>query len=292
MPRHEVHYNPADPGATPPATSEEAKEALLDGNRRFADWITSCRAAVQAQGSRPSRDQVNELVLSCGGLASILEFAEEDYPTQKPFAVVVGCSDARAPMEMIFGQGYNDLFVVRNAGNVMSDVASGSVDYTLGALADSVRAIVVMGHTGCGAVTGAVGSYLNPSKYWARTTSPNLRVILQRIFVAVRESHRAIREVWGPTAAERPDFVETLTDTAIFMNAAHTALELRELVDAAGASGIEVYYAVYDVRSHLVRVPPGVGDAEGDGQGLTIAPNGPEDLVALARQIAEATRPA
>lgn len=290
MPRHDLRYNPDSPEARRPANAREARQALLDGNRRFAEWITTCRASVHEQGAGASADEVNELVLSCGGLASILSFAADEYPTQKPFAVVVGCSDARAPMEMVLGQGYNDLFVIRNAGHVISAVLSGSVDFALGNLADSVRAIVVLGHTGCGAVKGAVASYLDPAQYWSDAISPNLRVILQRVFLAVRESDRAIREVWGPGASTRPDYLDALTDAGVHLNAAYSAFELRQQVEAADADGIEVFHAVYDVRSHLVRTPPLPGDPEGGRQGLTPAAKDPEELSALARQMAEALK--
>ena len=76
--------------------------------------------------------------------------------------MVVGCSDARVPTEMLFGQGFNDLFVIRVAGNVLGDVCMGSVDFALNALSESVRVVVMLGHSGCGAVTGAVDAYLRP----------------------------------------------------------------------------------------------------------------------------------
>jgi carbonic anhydrase len=293
MPRHDLRYNAADADQNRPATSQEAREALLDGNRRFADWITSCRAAVHEQGADAAADQVDDLVLSCGGLPSILSFASHEYPAQNPFAVVVGCSDARVPMEMVFGQGYNDLFVIRNAGNVISAVLSGSVDFTLTALADCVHAIVVLGHTGCGAVKGAVDAYLDPSQYWSKSVSPNLRIILQRIFIAVRESDRAIREVWGPGAASRPEYRDALMESAICLNAAYSAFELRQQVETASGENIDVFHAVYDVRSHLVRTPPRLDCPAPEGrQDLTLAAKDPEELTALAREIARALNPA
>lgn len=292
MPRHDLRYNPASPDVSRPSNSDEARDALLDGNRRFSEWIAACRHSIHEHGSVDS-EQVNELVLSCGGLPSILHHSPEEYPAQAPFAVVVGCSDARVPMEMIFGQGYNDLFVIRNAGNVISAVLSGSVDFSLTALADHVRAIVVLGHTGCGAVKGAVGSYLDPSRYWSKAVSPNLRAILQRVFIAVRESDRALRATWGPDATAGPNYDETLTDAAVHLNAAYSAFELRQQVETVGAAGIEVYHGVYDVRSHTVRVPPREGDADrGGAVGLAPAARQPEELTALAKQIAGALRPA
>ena len=67
-----------------------------------------------------------------------------------PFAVVVGCSDARVPTEMIFGQGFNDLFVIRVAGNVLGDVCLGSIDFAVNALSESVKVVVMLGHSGTG----------------------------------------------------------------------------------------------------------------------------------------------
>jgi carbonic anhydrase len=73
---------------------------------------------------------------------------------QKPFAIVVGCSDSRVGPEVVFDQGLGDLFVVRTAGNVVDDVALGSIEYA--AEHFGVPVIFVLGHTRCGAVAAAV----------------------------------------------------------------------------------------------------------------------------------------
>jgi carbonic anhydrase len=75
---------------------------------------------------------------------------------QHPFATVVGCSDSRVPVELVFDQGFGDLFVVRVAGNVIDTNALGSVEYAVHHLHTSL--VVVMGHEGCGAVTSALMS--------------------------------------------------------------------------------------------------------------------------------------
>jgi len=69
---------------------------------------------------------------------------------QHPKAIVLGCSDSRVPPELLFDQGIGDLFVVRVAGNVASDDTLGSVEYAAGHLGTPL--VVVLGHTGCGAV--------------------------------------------------------------------------------------------------------------------------------------------
>ncbi len=73
---------------------------------------------------------------------------------QQPFAAIRGCSDSRVPPEIIFDQGLGDLFVVRNAGNVVCESSLASVEYAVEVLRTPL--IVVLGHTGCGAVAAAI----------------------------------------------------------------------------------------------------------------------------------------
>jgi carbonic anhydrase len=73
---------------------------------------------------------------------------------QKPFAVILTCSDSRVPPEIIFDQGLGDLFVIRTAGEVVDDIAIASIEYAIEHL--GVKLIVVMGHQKCGAVDAAV----------------------------------------------------------------------------------------------------------------------------------------
>ena len=75
---------------------------------------------------------------------------------QTPFAVVLACSDSRVPVELVFDQGFGDLFVVRVAGNVMADSALGTVEYAIRHL--KVQLIMVMGHEGCGAVLDKINN--------------------------------------------------------------------------------------------------------------------------------------
>lgn len=73
---------------------------------------------------------------------------------QKPFAVIVACSDSRVPPEIVFDQTLGDLFIVRVAGNVVDDFAMGSVEYGVSVLGANL--IVVLGHSNCGAVDAAL----------------------------------------------------------------------------------------------------------------------------------------
>ena len=73
---------------------------------------------------------------------------------QKPFATILGCSDSRVPPELLFDQGFGDLFVIRVAGNVIDTDVTGSIEYGVDHLKTNL--VVVMGHEGCGAVTAAL----------------------------------------------------------------------------------------------------------------------------------------
>ena len=75
---------------------------------------------------------------------------------QNPFAVIFGCADSRVPIELIFDQGLGDLFVIRNAGNVLMEDVQGSIEYA--ALHLHTKLVVILGHEGCGAVTAALNS--------------------------------------------------------------------------------------------------------------------------------------
>ena len=115
---------------TLPATPDEALAALLAGNERY----------VNEKSINPRSD---------------MERVEETAPHQAPFAAVVGCSDSRVPVELLFDQGIGDIFVIRTAGNnVNSEMVMGSVDYAIEHL--GVKVLLVLGHVSCGGVTGAI----------------------------------------------------------------------------------------------------------------------------------------
>lgn len=111
-------------------TAEEAKKLLIEGNKRFT-------AGLPAQKNT--------------GSAKRLELKEKG---QKPFAVILTCSDSRVPPELLFDQSIGDLFVVRNAGNILDSASLGSIEYAVDHLHTPL--VVVLGHDKCGAVKAAV----------------------------------------------------------------------------------------------------------------------------------------
>jgi len=109
-------FDPKNPSVKPPPPdTEAARKTLEDGNRMFANWMESCRTSSVSTGEV-------RYVVQCNGLEVGMNRAQGQLPKQAPFAVVVGCSGARVPLEMLFGQGFNDLFVIRVAGNVLGDL--------------------------------------------------------------------------------------------------------------------------------------------------------------------------
>jgi len=279
-------FDPTNPSAKPlPNDADNARRTLEDGNRTFSRWMESCRNASTTNGEP-------RFVVPCNAQEVGMIRGHSEMPKQSPFGVVVGCSDARVPTEMLFGQGFNDLFVIRVAGNVLGDVCMGSVDFALTALSESVRVVVILGHSGCGAVSGAVDAYLRPVKFWSKSMSPMLRGLIQRIFVSVREAANGLEEVWGTDAKDLPGYREALIESAVSINAAQAAFDLRQEVERNGKWEIEVLYGVHNIRSHQVCMPVDPAAAFADENvRLALAPTNPKDFHTLAKQMAEILAP-
>lgn len=94
---------------------------------------------------------------------------------QDPFAIILGCSDARVPAEIIFDQGLGDLFVIRVAGNIVAPSQIGSVEFAVEQFGTPL--VVVMGHSSCGAVQATLEELERPTTNRSR----NLRAIVDRI---------------------------------------------------------------------------------------------------------------
>ncbi|MDZ4065029.1 MAG: carbonic anhydrase, partial [Coriobacteriia bacterium] len=108
--------------------SEEALTRLREGNARFAEERSTARFSAEQRAA------------VVGG--------------QRPWAVIVGCSDSRVPVEAVFDVGVGELFVVRNAGHVVDDAALASIRFALEGL--GAQTVVVLGHEECGAVAAAL----------------------------------------------------------------------------------------------------------------------------------------
>jgi carbonic anhydrase len=194
-----------------PATPDEALARLLEGNRRFVDGAP--RAPV------PSAERIE---LASG---------------QNPFAVVLGCSDSRVPIETIFDQQPGDLFVVRIAGNFVSDDGLASIEYAIAVL--SCELVVVLGHTACGAVQAALQSIEDGTRFQGH---------IQRLADAIAPAANRARTLDGDWYDNA--IIENVRDSA------SSTLGRSDIVSAAVKGGlVRVVGARYDLRSgqvHLV----------------------------------------
>lgn len=205
-------------------------------------------------------------------------------PTQQPFAMVLGCSDARVSIEPIFDQSFNDLFVIRIAGNVLGTECLGSVDYAVRHFAESLKLVVVLGHTGCGAVAAAVETYLSPKDYADIAFTHALRSLVDRIMIGVRGAANALQQVCGRNVVHHPHYKDALKELAVYVNAAITAYDLRREVAALGAGDIRVVYGVYDLATLFVTATP---QSQPTAPGFAPAPDQAE-LAALSQTLAQA----
>jgi carbonic anhydrase len=192
--------------------AREALERLKQGNRRFASSETIVS---------PTRR--GELL---GG--------------QKPFAVILGCSDSRVPVEIVFDQGLGELFVIRVAGNIVAASQIGSVEFA--AERFGTRLVVVLGHTRCGAVEATLEELQRPSA----TQSLNLRSIVDRVRPSVEDL----------LATELRHDREALARQAVRANVRVSANALRHgsavLESLAQKDGLLVVGAVYSLETGVV----------------------------------------
>jgi carbonic anhydrase len=159
---------------------------------------------------------------------------------QEPFAVVLGCSDSRAPVEIVFDQGAGDLFVIRVAGNIVAPSQIGSVEFA--AERFGTRLVVVLGHTRCGAVDATLEELQQPTGRQSR----NMSSIVDRIRPSVE----------GLLATELRHDRAALTRSAARANVRASANQLRrgsEVLERLIASdGLLVVGAEYSLEAGVV----------------------------------------
>ena len=132
-------------------TAFEAFTRLKEGNERFAAHVAGDN--IPLRQTKPTE------------LTKI----------QQPMAIILGCSDARVPAEMVFDQGLGDLFVIRVAGNIVAPSQVGSVEFAASRF--GTRLVVVLGHSECGAILATLETLQNPGANRSR----NLASIVDRV---------------------------------------------------------------------------------------------------------------
>lgn len=159
---------------------------------------------------------------------------------QHPFAVILGCADSRVPPELIFDEGLGDLFVIRDAGNVVDDEVLGSIEYAVEHL--GVRLVVVLGHEKCGAVAAALASDKAPGH-------------IQTVIDFIRPAIAGARELPGDQV-----------HNCVVANARYAAMRIRTsepiLRPAAETGRIQVVAANYNLGTGVVEILDGLKPAQ------------------------------
>ena len=188
-------------------TPEGALDVLLEGNQRFV------------AGETTSRDWP----------AEVKEYADGQYP----FAAVVSCLDSRIPVEVVFDQGISDIFVARIAGNFVNDDILGSLEF---AGMVGVKLILILGHTGCGAVNGAI----------QKVDSGLLTTTLANINPAVE----SVKAEGGSESDDDFAYRVTVRNVQLTMEKLHTrSINLRAAIDKGD---IKLAGAIYDIKTGVV----------------------------------------
>ena len=192
-------------------TPSQAIEMLKQGNVRFTS------------GSTTSRDYQSQVSQTAGG--------------QYPIAAVVSCIDSRIPTEIVFDQGIGDIFNARIAGNFVNEDILGSLEFACKVA--GAKAIVVMGHTSCGAIKGACD----------KAELGNLTQMLEKIMPAVDAINT-------PEGADRSSANAEFVDAVAAKNVELTLAKIKEnspvLEEMIEANEIEIVGAMYDVASGKV----------------------------------------
>ena len=185
-------------------TPEGAIEMLREGNRRFLD------------NAPLERNWANDIDATAGG--------------QYPYAVVLACIDSRVPVETVFDQGIGDIFTPRVAGNIVNEDLLGSMEFAC-KLAGS-KAILVLGHTACGAVKGAIG----------KARLGNLTALVTKI-------EPVVDQVAANMDSESPEFVDTVAEANVVATIEAIRTQSEVLAEMEQAGEIAIVGGMYDVAS-------------------------------------------
>ncbi|HUP64170.1 MAG TPA: carbonic anhydrase [Thermoanaerobaculia bacterium] len=155
---------------------------------------------------------------------------------QRPFAIILGCSDSRVPAELVFDQGLGDLFVIRVAGNIVAPSQVGSVEFAADQFGTTL--VVVLGHSRCGAILATIDELRNRGN-----RSPNIQSIVNRIRPAIE----------SVVQANQGEDEDRLTEEAVRANVRASANQLRHdselLQQLIRNGGLLVVGAEYSLES-------------------------------------------
>lgn len=215
-----VFANPnSDAGMSP----DEALQKLMAGNKHFTENKPT-NAAMSDSATRAS-------------LAN----------SQKPYAIILSCSDSRVPPEIIFDKGLGEIFVVRVAGNIPDPIVLGSIEYAAEHLGSSL--IMVLGHERCGAVTATVDSQ------GKSTGSKSIDAIVKEIEPSVQlglKDCAACKDEKDCATTKKAEMVNCVIDTNAKTVAAKLTQNSEILKHLADAKKIKIVAAKYDLDDGIV----------------------------------------
>lgn len=188
-------------------TPDTALQILIEGNERFVNNLKANRNLLQ---------QVND---TCNG--------------QFPFATILSCIDSRISAELIFDQGLGDIFSIRIAGNVSNKDILGSMEFAT-KLAGS-KVIVVLGHTRCGAITGAC----------QQVKLGNLTSLLDKIQPAIDQENTIVEDRTG----NNPEFVKNVTEINVHLTIDSIRKESPIIAEMEQNGEIRIVGGLYDVEN-------------------------------------------
>jgi carbonic anhydrase len=195
---------------------KEALKRLKEGNNRFVQGVQSINSLL----THKQRE----------------ELAEKG---QKPYAIILGCADSRAPAETVFDAGLGDLFVVRLAGNVISPMGLGSIEFAAANFGTPL--CVVLGHTKCGAVAATV-----------EAVSKKLRAPSDHIQDIVLEIEPSVKLAIASGSKHDRPLVEEAARLNVVRNMERILERSKILSDLAEKDLFKVVGGVYNLHSGLV----------------------------------------
>jgi carbonic anhydrase len=200
--------DPQNKSTRTPLTADQALADLLKGNERFAsDHL-----------KHPHQHRKDRLAVE---------------PAQHPFAAILSCSDSRVPPEVVFDEGLGDLFVIRNAGNIVNDTVIGTIEYAVEHL--GIPVIMVLGHSHCGAVQATIAGGNDDHSHIA-----------------------AIRQAIAPAVQQARGEAGDLEENAVRDNVQNAVKALREskpiLHESLAKGKIKIVGAIYDLHTGKVTV--------------------------------------
>jgi carbonic anhydrase len=195
-------------------TPAEVLQAFKDGNQRFLD------------GDLRVRQFVTEI--------------NDTYAAQYPYAVVLSCIDSRVPVETIFDKRFGEIFSARLAGNVVNEDVLGGMEFATAL--SGAKLVLVMGHTACGAVKGAI----------ADAKFGNLTMLVEKIKPAVARANEINTASANPLDTESSEYVDLVGTEQVRNAISDIRANSPELVNLENEGKIMIVGAMYDISTGAV----------------------------------------